>query len=189
MSSTNRGSKRRVDDFYETPGWATRAILPHLEQLGALDGMILEPSAGRGAIVKELIEAGVSHDKIVSYELDLERARESQSRCANFLEKQIVWKYGLVITNPPYTHAIEFAQKGYDLIADGGVLALLLRINWLASQRRAEWLRKHTPSLYVLPKRPSFTGKGTDSSDYAWMVWTKREDGTMRAPRVHILEV
>lgn len=64
------------------------------------------------------------------------------------------------------------------------VTAFLLRLNWLASQKRAFWLRKNTPSVYVLPKRPSFTGKGTDATDYCWAVW--RRDV---APTVVILDV
>jgi len=33
--------------------------------------------------------------------------------------------------------------------------------------------------MFVLSKRPSFTGKGTDATDYAWFVWDK----TDRIPR------
>lgn len=34
-------------------------------------------------------------------------------------------------------------------------------------------MRSHTPDIYVLPNRPSFSGKGTDSIEYAWFVWRK----------------
>ena len=35
---------------------------------------------------------------------------------------------------------------------------------------------ENTPTaLHVLSKRPSFTGKGTDATDYAWYVWDKTE--------------
>ncbi len=34
---------------------------------------------------------------------------------------------------------------------------LLLRLNWLASQKRREWFKTHEPSaLFVLSERPSF---------------------------------
>lgn len=36
-------------------------------------------------------------------------------------------------------------------------------------------MQRHTPDVYVLPQRPSFTGKGTDSTSYAWFVWTSAE--------------
>lgn len=64
---------------------------------------------------------------------------------------------------------------------------MLLRLNFLGSQRRAAWLRAWTPDVYVLPRRPSFTGRGTDSCEYAWCVW--HED--RRGPRgsVEVLEL
>ena len=49
----------------------------------------------------------------------------------------------------------------------------LLRINFLGSQKRYDFWQQFPPDgLYVLSKRPSFTGKGTDSIDYAWFVWS-----------------
>ena len=33
------------------------------------------------------------------------------------------------------------------------------------------WKAYPVNKLYVLSKRPSFTGKGTDSAAYAWFVW------------------
>jgi hypothetical protein len=51
---------------------------------------------------------------------------------------------------------------------------MLLRINYLGSISRHEWWKENSPTaLHVLSKRPSFTGKGTDATDYAWFVWDK----------------
>ena len=37
---------------------------------------------------------------------------------------------------------------------------------------RFEFWKRHKPSaLFILSDRPSFTGQGTDSSVYAWVVW------------------
>ena len=85
--------------------------------------------------------------------------------------------YDLVITNPPYTHALPFAEKGLSLLVPGGYLALLLRLNWLEGVRknpRYAFLRETRPNAYVLPRRPRFgDAKGTDSCAYAWIVWCK----------------
>jgi hypothetical protein len=62
-------------------------------------------------------------------------------------------------------------------------LVFLLRIAFLASaQRMALWRDIGAPDVYVLPNRPSFTGSGTDSADYAWFRWPadKREAGCLR---------
>ena len=49
---------------------------------------------------------------------------------------------------------------------------MLLRINYLGSISRHQWWKENTPTaLHVLSKRPSFTGTGTDATDYAWYVW------------------
>ena len=53
---------------------------------------------------------------------------------------------------------------------------MLLRINYLGSISRHEWWKENTPiAIHVLSKRPSFTGKGTDATDYAWYVWDKSD--------------
>ena len=64
MSSTNRGAVRAPDDFYATPGWAVRAVLPHLS-LSTGSGRILEPSCGEGAIVRVLLDAGIDRQRIL----------------------------------------------------------------------------------------------------------------------------
>lgn len=192
MSATNRGAKRADGDFYETPGWVTRAIIPHLKSVGLLANgqRVLEPAAGNGAIVRELISCGVTEENISSYEIDAERACASGARCDDFLLiDDIHTPFDLIITNPPYSLAMKFAQQGMRMLSPWGAMVMLTRINWLASQRRAAWLRENTPSLFVLPKRPSFTGKGTDATDYAWLMWRKPSNGRKLTPLVRILEV
>ena len=50
---------------------------------------------------------------------------------------------------------------------------MLLRINFLSSQKRYDFWQQFPPDgLFVLSKRPSFTGTGTDSQEYAWFVWS-----------------
>jgi hypothetical protein len=51
---------------------------------------------------------------------------------------------------------------------------MLMRINYLGSIKRHEWWKDRCPTaLYVLSKRPSFTGEGTDATEYCWYVWDK----------------
>ncbi len=172
MSATNRGAERVADDFYETPPWVTRLILevaapPPL--LGPIS--ILEPAAGTGAIIDELIAYGYPSENIVGVEIDPSRADAAGAMCANFLELEPNPVYELVITNPPYSLALDFAKHAIEFVRPGGLLVLLMRLNWLASIKRAAWLRENTPDVWVIPKRPSFTGKGTDATDYAWFTW------------------
>jgi len=70
--------------------------------------------------------------------------------------------------NPPFSKAVQFADLA---IRQCSTVVMLQRLNWLASEDRASWLRDHPPGVYVLPNRPSFVGPGTDQQEYAWYVW------------------
>ena len=77
-----------------------------------------------------------------------------------------------VVTNPPFSLAQEFVTKA---LTEAPVVIMLLRVGFLGSQKRQEWLNKNKPtSLIILSKRPSFTEDGkTDGAEYAWFVWDK----------------
>lgn len=183
MSVTGHNPVRRADDFYATPAWCTRAIVRRLF-IGSKDD-VLDPCSGDGAIMKVVREM-CPNTSVRGIEIDPHRAELSGAEAGDALS--IDWRRPhWVITNPPFSLAMEFVQRAHEqCISSGGNVAMLLRLPWLASQKRAEWLRAHTPSVYVLPKRPSFTGKGTDATDYAWMVWSGNGGIT---PTVEILDV
>jgi hypothetical protein len=50
-------------------------------------------------------------------------------------------------------------------------VVFLLRVGFLESNRRHAFLKNHVPNVYILPNRPSFVGKSTDATTYAWMVF------------------
>ncbi len=86
------------------------------------------------------------------------------------------FKADVIITNPPYNIAEDFIKKGMDDLKDGGMMILLLRINYLGSQRRHKSLwtnEKYIPkAIITLAERPSFTGDGkTDMTEYAFYVF------------------
>jgi hypothetical protein len=180
MSSTGRSDVRRADDFYETPGWCVDLILPKLGEL--TEKKILEPSAGRGAIVVRLIVKGANPFAITAVELDSERANTLRaSRCAvecqDFLLRDPAarapgpHRWDLIIMNPPFSAAQEHIEHALRFLASGGKCAALLRLAFVCSKKRAAFRGAHPFDLYPLASRPSFTGNGTDSADYAWLVW------------------
>lgn len=199
MSVTGHGAKtghvRHPDDWYATPAWATRAIMRALRvpQTFCDPDTMIDPCCGDGAILDVAAEMWPGARRM-GVEIDRDRAAIAEGRghvgpkhavvCGDALGP-LPWGsfFNIVITNPPYALAMEFVERSLREVAEGGLVVMLLRIAWLASQKRAPFLRANTPSIYVLPKRPSFTGKGTDSADYAWFVWGQK------SPRVHILEV
>src|SRR5437660_11738047 len=122
---------------------------------------ILEPAAGRGAIVRVLQRA---FPEAVIEQGDISTGQE-------FLTYPYAGPYDLIITNPPYSFALDFVRRALPLRAPCGAVIILERLNWLASQKRGPWMRLHTLSLYVSPRRPDYTGDGGDATDYAWFVW------------------
>lgn len=90
----------------------------------------------------------------------------------DFLEWQPDKKYKTIIGNPPYSLALEFLEKCFEIADPDTEIIMLLRTAFLESQKRYEFWQKHPVNkLYVLSKRPSFTGKGTDATSYSWFIW------------------
>lgn len=162
MSATNRGAVRSAKDFYPTPSWLTEAVVLVLQRYEPR--RILEPAAGEGAIVR-VLQAAFPNAVIDAGDITTGR---------DFLATPPPYKatYDLIITNPPYSLAQEFIERALELRASPrSVVAMLLRINYLGSQKRATWLRANFPAIYVTPRRPDFTGGGGDATEYAWMIW------------------
>lgn len=85
-------------------------------------------------------------------------------------------KWDAIITNPPFIHAEDWITTFLPRLAPDGIMALLLRLNFLGSQGRWERLWQHEayrPShMYVMPARVGFTTDGgTDSIEYMIAVW------------------
>lgn len=179
MSSTSRGGKRSPADNYPTPAWCIRRAIEAIPLPG---GMWLEPCAGTGAIIETACE--LRHDiEWHAIEIRAECSRQleqietlSRITIADFLASPVTSHdhFSAVLTNPPYSLAEQFLQRALDL---SDHVVLLLRLNFLASSRRAGLMRTNTPDVYVLPNRPSFNGMGTDSIDYAWFHWQAAGNG------------
>ena len=83
---------------------------------------------------------------------------------------------GLGYTQPMVPVAEHHARRGLE-VAERGV-AMLLRLALLAGQKRTVLWQRYPPAVvWVLPQRPSFTGGGTDSYDYAWITWDNQHIG------------
>ncbi len=177
MSATGRnlpGRERRPDDYYATPEWLTRALCDALlVHHFPFTSKILEPAIGDGAIARVLREY---HSRAHIHGVDI-RDVPRDPRCdvltiGDFLALEPRPEFDLIVTNPPYSLAFEYVYHALQWRrAPTSLVCMLLRLNFLGGQRRATWLRSNTPSVYVTPRRPSFTGDGTDATEYAWFVW------------------
>lgn len=188
MPSTSRASTRVPADFYPTPAWCVRRLVEAVEFPA---GEWLEPAAGDGAIIRTISRVDVSW---TAWEL-----RESE-RCAltslvpedrvhigDFLVAHAARRleerrYAVAITNPPYRHAQRFLEG---CLVHAETVAMLLRLNYLASRARYRFMRDNVPDVYVLPSRPSFVNGRTDATEYAWFVWSSSRG--RRASQLRIL--
>lgn len=164
MSRTTSHKRLGEADFYPTPAWCVHRLL---EAVDLPDGAWLEPAVGDGAIVRA---ARTLRSDLDWSGMDIREGAVRGLPSTDFLTQKpprYPW-YDVVITNPPYNQALEFVKQS---MLFGTTVVMLLRLNWIASKKRHAFVREHPPDIYVLPNRPSFTGKGTDSIEYAWFVW------------------
>ena len=79
-----------------------------------------------------------------------------------------------IITNPPFSLGLEFAEKAFELGVEK--LALLVRLQFLEGVKRGDFFRKCPPKkVYVFSKRLSFNVSGEFQSGgvmaFAWFVF------------------
>jgi hypothetical protein len=159
-------------DRYWTPVGYTRALLARVP----IGGVVLEPSAGEGAIVRALIDHGrpavreiLTRDILpgdyVSKVADMTDASAWAEACDPWLPG-IDW----VVMNPPFNHAGRFVELALERAAVG--VAALVRLSFLepVKAREAALVSRPPDRVIVLP-RVKFRGKGSDSVTCAWCVW------------------
>tara|TARA_R110000868_G_scaffold319286_9_gene580079 strand:- start:1824 stop:2384 length:561 start_codon:yes stop_codon:yes gene_type:complete len=153
MSRQKTNVRLNDTDFYPTPPWCYENLNIDWSKFTTAH----EPCAGDGRIVNFLQSKNIN----CSYSEIMEDK--------DFFD----WNdtVDLIFTNPPFSLAKEFIDHS---LAHSNTVFMLLRLNFLGSIKRHEWWINNPPtSLFVFSKRPSFTGTGTDATDYAWFVWDK----------------
>lgn len=189
MSATGRSDVRRPLDVYDTPEWCVRWLLDCPSFIGSImafeersvDAVTLcDPCAGSGSIAAAVDDWTNDrwHKNTAWMTWDVEPRSELVKR-RDYLDPGFAPPHAdLLITNPPYSLAEEFIRKA---VSHATSVAMLLRLPFMASKKRLPlWRDLGVPDVYVLSKRPSFTGGGTDSTDYAWLVWPSTGDAVKR---------
>ena len=203
---------RRKQDFYETPAWCVDSIMPELFPAppagsAALPhfGYWVEPCAGSGAIIRavnawverceyqridilwQASELDPKHDRALQETLSRDSLGTRIGDTLQWLDPDIHYqraRFDVCFMNPPYSRAREFVKWG---VEHSQTTVALLRLGFLETSKRNAWLRANMPvAVYVLPNRPSFTGRGTDASAYAWFVWRHNRIGRQGA-ELHVL--
>lgn len=175
MSTTR---ERVQDDYYATPYEATKMLLDNVNFIGNF----LEPCVGGGHIA-EIIKKYYPNNCI--YGSDLVDRGYPNTLIADFLNYDFLGQtFDNIITNPPYSLAQEFLEKGMEVINENGKIAMFLKIQFLEGAKRREMFVKYPPKyIYVFSKRqnPWRNGSSVDEKGkpwastmcFAWFIWEK----------------
>jgi hypothetical protein len=127
---------RHAADLYETPTDAVAMLLRHT----ALHGPVLEPSAGCGAIVRELRRNGLEVRPSDLYDHRAESALGIETGI-DFMSMTSMSGCRSIVTNPPFKNAEAHVRHALQLLRDRDTLAVLLRMTWIAAKARADLLK------------------------------------------------
>ena len=187
MSSTNRTKAREVSiDYYVTPIPAISTFLEELHKDSrdinfdfAKPLTILDPCAGgdpnHPMSYPEALQKWTDKNNLDAHITTLDIRQDSlASNKISYFDYQTDL-HNIIITNPPFNIALKIIQKALVDVVDGGLVIMLLRLNFFGSQERKEWLQQNMPiHCYVHSKRMRFMeGKSGDSIEYMHAIWQK----------------
>ena len=179
MSQRDSGYARKERDLYETPAWATQALLPHLPRPVRC---VWEPACGSGKMAR-VIEGLCG---VVRTDIEQPVNAGQLDEVADFLTSKHQPNADAIITNPPYDLATEFCEHALKLMEPvGGMVAMLLRTDFDHAKSRAHLFRD-CPAFAkkgVLTKRIAWfveangKPKASPSFNHAFYIWDWKHDG------------
>lgn len=172
--------RKKKFQFFETPMPIARRLAARLGDVESSD-KILEPSAGRGALINAVLETWPDH-VIDCYELmddnraELAKIPNARLLGNDFMEAE-VGIYDKIIANPPFTNNqdIKHVMKMWDHLADGGQMVVIMSKHWqFASDKASKDFRSFVESNdYDITELPagSFKESGTNIESLMLVLW------------------
>jgi hypothetical protein len=166
--------ERQEDDYYASEPKAAR-LLMELEELSPL---IWECACGEGHLAKEFEKAG--HEV---YATDI--VNRGFGKQADFLSINSTIRNCDIVTNPPYSKALEFTEHALEIVDDGHKVAMFLKIQFLEGKSRRRLFDKYPPKTVYVSTSRLYCAKNGDFEKcgkasavcYAWFVWVKGFQG------------
>jgi hypothetical protein len=193
MSSTKRNKERlSTPDYYVTPVPAIKEFLhafyaTHNEVIARNHFIpfeerplrILDPCAGGDATHEMSYPTAIQEYGFPQinrlFTIDIRQDSKAEFK-GDFLTADIdKGYYDVIITNPPFNIALDVIKRSLDIVKYGGLVIMLLRLNFFGSQGRKEFFQKYMPvATYVHSKRMKFSDNTQgDSIEYMHAVWQK----------------
>lgn len=203
MSSTGRGKQGKPanrsngnadSDYCPTPAVCAR-VLTSLLPIGA-DDLVVDAGAGQGVFSQAVYDLHGASPRAVDAFADrypglhtLKAAgvvREVVKKRFQDLRASRERRPDWIVSNPPFSQAEEFVTHALFLAREGGHVAVLLRHGFLVTADRAHHRRRFPPfRIYDMQTRPQFYGNGSDSAEYAWIVYRKGWQGRTISDVLH----
>ena len=177
----------RVDhDFYATDPKAVYMLLNSYHIKG---NTVLEPCVGAGHIANAIENYYfLEKDDLTVTGIDIVDRGYKNTIISDFLLYETDKKYDCIITNPPYSLAQEFIEKGMNLLADSGQMIMFLKLQFLEGIKRREFFEKYPPKyIYVFRNRMATWNNGNEVDPkngkkwsttmcHAWFIWEKNSN-------------
>ena len=186
MRPTVAGQHGRMDhprhpaDLYETPSETVEMLLRHVPCRVPFSSRV--PAEGRSS--RALRRQGVQVRASDLYDHAAEPALGIETG-VDFLSMTSMSGCRSIVMNPPFKDAEAHVRHALDLLSDGGTLAALLRLNWIAAKGRADLLKHcHTEviagRLKMLP--PDALDRGlSGTTDFSWFIMSREALSTAHA--------
>lgn len=176
------GYMRHERDFYQTPAWATLALLKCWQPGG---GMVWECAAGAGKMAEVLMDAGFP---VLATDIEPQPHPFITIDRHDFVTGEAFGTGAFkIITNPPFDQADAFATKALELIErNGGSVALLLPSDWDhapgrgKAKVRARLTEHPMHAMQIKLRRRIRWIEGTTIHPrnwHSWHVWDMRHEG------------
>ena len=173
-------NRKKKFQFFETPIDIARKLVMCLGDLEPTH-RILEPSAGRGVLIKAVLEE-CPKQTVDCYEL-MEENREVLAKISNarllgydFLEAE-VGMYDKIIANPPFANNqdIKHVMKMWEHLANGGQMAVIMSCHWqFANDKLSKEFRTFVESVehnITVISKGTFKSSGTDVESIMLVLW------------------
>jgi hypothetical protein len=136
---------RDPNDEYETPVEAVKELLRN----ETFNGGCWDSSCGRGNILRGLRNCMPAGEMIVGSNLHrVPMAPTTKKACSVTFGQDFLATTAMpigcsnIVINPPFKTCDKHVRHALELLPDGGKLGSLLRLNWLAAQKRADLLTR-----------------------------------------------
>ena len=179
LAGGNPKNGRVENDYYATNPEAVEMLLRNYNFDAST---ILEPCVGGGHIADAINNFYTNKREITGVDI-IDRGYPNVI-VQDFLTWKTDMKFEGIITNPPFSLAQEFIEKGMELLTEDGQMAVFLKIQFLEGIKRKAFFKKYPPKyIYVFSNRMATwnNGNAVDQNGkrwattmcHAWFIWEK----------------